>query len=253
MKIFKNIRSIRLDYSTPVGRRWYILLLLLVLLIYSTPMALHRMGVYAPAMHMVQEDGPVETAGALFCLLGSAIFLTAYFRFPIRDSSCRTTRRNHFLLLLSLFLIFLFGEEISWGQRVLNLEIYRHMADISFQQEFNLHNLKIVQKSNNQFATYGAKLLLIYLTFPAFALALFPSYRRKLRLTNMPFTSLWVSFITVVNYLLLKSIKGLFDIPPFYALGIFEIFEMNLELILLVFAVETYMICKRKTKPDGLS
>jgi hypothetical protein len=127
------------------------------------------------------------------------------------------------------------------------------MAKVSFQEEFNLHNLKIGQASNNQFATYGAKLLLLYLTLPAVAAALFPKLREAAAAIRIPVPSLWIACITAVNYILLKVIKGLFETSEaaVYAYRTSEIFELNLELLLLMFTAELYLAGKRNARRAG--
>jgi hypothetical protein len=144
--------------------------------------------------------------------------------------------------LFSALLLFLFAEEISWGQRILGIEVPERIANLSFQGELNLHNIKIMQKSNNAVSTYGAKLLLLYLVVPPFFLRFFPQWGRWLVAKGLPFTSLSVSLLAVINYLLLKSALFVFGAEgeTVYSYRISEIYEVNLEFLLFVFAFQIY-------------
>lgn len=87
---------------------------------------------------LTREDGLVETLGALGFLAASLLFLMAYVY-----SSGR--RRNLFYLALSLLFMFGFLEEISWGQRLLNIETPELLAEGNLQHELNIHNLEVFE------------------------------------------------------------------------------------------------------------
>jgi hypothetical protein len=48
-------------------------------------------------------------------------------------------------LLLSVTLLFIAGEEISWGQRILNIETPGYLVELNRQKEMNIHNLEPIQ------------------------------------------------------------------------------------------------------------
>ena len=48
--------------------------------------------------------------------------------------------------LLTLGFLFVAGEEISWGQRILNFETPSAILESNTQQEFNIHNLEPIQR-----------------------------------------------------------------------------------------------------------
>jgi hypothetical protein len=52
-----------------------------------------------------------------------------------------SARKNIFYLLLSLFFLLAFLEEISWGQRILGIETPDLIAKVNRQNEINIHNL----------------------------------------------------------------------------------------------------------------
>ena len=87
---------------------------------------------------VAQEDGVVEYLQVLFdlCSLLMALMVARY-------HWCTGNRGMAFLYgLLSLGFVFLMGEEISWGQRILGWETPSQIAAINEQDETNLHNLK---------------------------------------------------------------------------------------------------------------
>ena len=85
------------------------------------------------------EDGPVESASALFWL---AAAIAAAF------SASRAGRNGALLIAaFSLGCFVLFGEEISWGQRLIGFETPEAIREINYQDEVNLHNLDFLTPS----------------------------------------------------------------------------------------------------------
>jgi len=94
-----------------------------------------------------EEDGVYETFGALATLAAGCLFLLTYFARP--TSTDDLERRGHasriVTLLLGLALLLMFGEEISWGQRVFNFQPPRWVEDANVQRELTIHNLRLFQ------------------------------------------------------------------------------------------------------------
>jgi len=92
--------------------------------------------VFIPYIFMISEDGPVEYATSIiyfvtfiFAILSSKIFFK------------KEQRRFRILyLIMALVFIFIAFEEISWGQRILGLQVPELFSD-STQNEINLHDL----------------------------------------------------------------------------------------------------------------
>jgi len=92
---------------------------------------------------LVMDDQAVEWTGTLACLIASVLFVIAYWKYSTgNDLGAIRTRRNVFLLLLGLMLFVAFGEEISWGQRILNVATPAAVSSENVQDELNIHNLK---------------------------------------------------------------------------------------------------------------
>jgi hypothetical protein len=98
-----------------------------------------RPGLYS--RYVMHEDGPVENLQAVFFLASSVLCFLCW----------RLSRDRHsglvsigFLSAAAMF-FFVFGEEISWGQRILGFATPEGLAGINRQDELSLHNLDAVQ------------------------------------------------------------------------------------------------------------
>jgi hypothetical protein len=92
---------------------------------------------------LTDEDGIVEYLSASLWLVGFLICIN-YLR--KKRGSLRKKRGSHRIIMI----IFLFVcaislmEEISWGQRILNLKTPECIAEKNTQKELTIHNLKIL-------------------------------------------------------------------------------------------------------------
>jgi hypothetical protein len=123
----------------------------------------------------VVEDGPIEwltviafAAGAVVCLRRAFIL--------------RASRPAKFIavtILLGLMFLFVAGEEISWGQRLFDVESGEFFEQHNAQAETNLHNIRIGEIKINKLifskgvaiagALYFCVLAPLYGTRPTFA------------------------------------------------------------------------------------
>lgn len=90
---------------------------------------------------LIKEDGLFENlqtafyfAAALFALITSVKLILL-----------KRRALSLFFILLTVGLFFIAGEEISWGQRIFNLETPAFIDNINRQNELTLHNIKYVQ------------------------------------------------------------------------------------------------------------
>lgn len=95
------------------------------------------------AVRFVNEDGPVEwmqvfflTISALYCLL----IVKGY------DVYYKTLTIKVCFAVFLLLLILVIGEEISWGQRIFDIQTPDFIKNINKQHEINIHNLKPLQR-----------------------------------------------------------------------------------------------------------
>lgn len=121
--------------------------------------------------HFVVEDGFTEWMTVVALLVGMVVC----FR---RVWLLRGQRPFSFLLmttLLGLFFFFGAGEEISWGQRLFEIESSSFFEQNNAQGEMNLHNLVVNDTKINKLI-FGKGLALMMLLYLA---VLIPLYRRK--------------------------------------------------------------------------
>ena len=85
----------------------------------------------------IDEDGIVEWATVIGLLACAFISIKRFFLLRKQKKKLFLT----FLLLTALVFVFGAGEEISWGQRLFNLQSSKFFVEHNTQQEINFHNL----------------------------------------------------------------------------------------------------------------
>ena len=86
----------------------------------------------------VEEDGIIEYSTAIF-LLSVSIYLINKLLKTVKVFSSK----NIGIILFSIIFFFGFAEEISWGQRIFNIESPAFFTENNLQSETNIHNLMI--------------------------------------------------------------------------------------------------------------
>ena len=93
-----------------------------------------------------KEDGPVEWLTVLALVL--SFIMCSY-----RVITLRKSKNMTFLAVwafLALLCFFAAGEEVSWGQRIFNIESSEFFKQNNAQQETNLHNMIVEGKKVNK-------------------------------------------------------------------------------------------------------
>lgn len=119
----------------------------------------------------IREDGVLEWLTVV--ALGTAAVATAWRL--IRGYAAFTRRQRFMLALASVVLLFGAGEEISWGQRLADLESPAFFQAFNAQGETNIHNLRVGGMKINQLV-FGKVLLALFLLY---LLVLTPLYLRS--------------------------------------------------------------------------
>lgn len=90
---------------------------------------------------IIQEDNFVENAEVV------VYFVCSLFAFTIAINFIKTKYRfcGLFYIILCIMFIFICGEEVSWGQRIFNIEIPVYFEEHNVQKELTLHNLDILR------------------------------------------------------------------------------------------------------------
>lgn len=90
-------------------------------------------------LRWTREDGPIEWVGfASFLAASTLAFWAAWHLRPDRRPAVATA-------VLGAVLFFAAGEEISWGQRIFEVDTPDVLVDGNQQDELNLHNLAALQ------------------------------------------------------------------------------------------------------------
>ena len=235
-------------------RRWKTVILILPFVILAAFLALKIRWPGYYHRYAVREDGPGEYLTAVFFLLA-----TVYFFLSWRASRSLESHLVPLLYLAAAVGCFLvFGEEISWGQRILGVGTPGWLEEINRQDEINLHNLDAVQ-GNLIYAALSLSFL------GAFGWALFASLPRPARdrltraglrrfipdwfLSSYFFVLFLVySAITYLrehlNALLGTGMTG----GPFFGSGDQEPAELILALGVLLFAGFSYSTLRRESR-----
>lgn len=146
----------------------------------------------------IREDGILEWLTVV--ALGTAAAATAWRL--IRGYAAFTRRQRCLLALAAAVLLFGTGEEISWGQRLADLESPALFQEFNAQGETNIHNLRVGGMKINQliFGKLLAVLFLLYL------LVLTPLYHRSDRVRvqldgwciPIPQRYQWIGYFVVI-------------------------------------------------------
>jgi hypothetical protein len=87
-------------------------------------------------------EGILETITTAFLIISSILLLISAFRLRPGNSVLSLRKGAFFsLVIFSLMLLLLVGEEISWGQHFFGFESSDVFTEINFQGETNIHNL----------------------------------------------------------------------------------------------------------------
>jgi len=200
----------------------------------------------AQIQKLTDEDGIFENLGALFFLLCSLFFGVAIYYNQQQGTRKPWLKKNIFYLLLSLVFLVGFMEEISWGQRVLDLKTPDNLAELNVQEEINIHNLKWfhgMDKSGEE-KDFWQKLLnidrlftLFWLTFCLvipFACRYISGVKNFLDKINLPIASIFLSVLFLGNYLVSKFIEQHLES---IAHAVVEIKESNIAFLFMCVAL----------------
>lgn len=158
---------------------------------------------------LVDEDGPIESFGAAFLLVGSIALLLA-----LRHLRPAGGSRPGIVIYLgcALFLLVAAGEEISWAQRQLGIETPEPIREINSQGEINLHNLYGDEDGQN-FSLLLFKAFWFGLGVVVPLLAMWRPLGRHLR-RHLPVFPVWVALLFVFQQLLWRPVEVLWRLDP---------------------------------------
>ncbi len=141
---------------------------------------------------LIKEDGVLENLTALILLVSSVLLLLRFVR--VRTDKNMLWKAFNILMIVGLF--FGFGEEISWGQRIFEIETGDFFSQNNTQNETNLHNLKINGvKINRIISVSFSSIFGVYYFFLLGLYKRIPSLKRLVQKIGIPvptrYQSLW--------------------------------------------------------------
>ncbi len=146
---------------------------------------------------LIEEEHPIELLGA-FGLLAAGIACFVLWN-GLRGDPAQPTMLKVTLFALGVLFIFGFGEEESWGQRILGITTPQSIAEFNEQNELNVHNLALFSGINSD-TVFSVLWLVLGVIVPVLALA--PGLRARLE-RFVPVLPVAMSGLFVVNQLLI--------------------------------------------------
>jgi hypothetical protein len=203
--------------------------------------------VYPDFLHsIVQEDGLIENLTAIFFGLSSFAFTIFAYRSAFLKEK---TRLGYFMVISWILLMFVFaGEEISWGQRIFDIETPSALKEINLQEEINIHNIEIVDTFlGGKYRYLSIMMLVTGLFLPLFSLS--EIGKRSIQKLAFPVSPLCFAPLFVGAYLSGKYYH------PIIANDAAEVREFLMSVGMLCFAVTGAMcpctlfrVCKPSRK-----
>ncbi len=149
------------------------------LIIFTTPLLLLSFGSALRLrakpffFRLLWEDGPVEYLTFFFSFIAGILSLLTAFKAKIENPQKIKQKWQLILFKVCFFvfglgLIFVAGEEISWGQRIFNIKTPEEIEQVNLQKELNLHNHPAIFK----YVYYGYAVIGYYCAFAWLILAI---------------------------------------------------------------------------------
>lgn len=138
-------------------------------LMYAFLLVIHIIGIWIALVnpdffntHFAQEDGFIENMTALGLLMVAVLQLIRLFKL----GAAKPLLWKVGVLLTAIVFFFGAGEEISWGQRIFDIQSGEFFLQNNAQQETNLHNLVVSGKKVNKiiFTQLFGLVVILYLT-----------------------------------------------------------------------------------------
>ncbi len=251
--------------------------LTLVASAFAAPTLLERLDQSQLVAALMMEDGIYESIGALSCLAAGVTFLYTYWLHSASSGSRRQrafhsgsqpdspganapgsagaegervyresspTLRGAFLLLFGLALVFMAGEELSWGQRLLGFATPEAFVSLRRQREFNLHNVSWFQTPGGRNVLHEWWLVATTMLFVV--LPILGRYSSKaltfFRTAGLPVPTGWIppafaaSLVLFLALIVLAYAGG----DTFRFQTVSEIFEAVVEGFFLALAIQTH-------------
>lgn len=185
---------------------------------------------------LTDEDGFFEYAGSAACFIGALFFLLTYLESrPGNRFFAWQTRRNVFFLLVALGLLFIGAEEISWGQRILDVQTPEALEEMNTQNEVSIHNLEVFEGRGlfkKSFNLGFLALVFVYCGVIPVCYRLWHRFGVLIDHVNLPLPPPLLCLLTVVVLVSFEVIKRLAPLPMQDPVG--ELREANLQVLFMM-------------------
>jgi len=189
------------------------------------------------------EDNAVEWATAIMLLCVS--ILCVFRLFTLSKEKSATWK----LGVCAFALIFFFGagEEISWGQRVFNIESSAFFMENNAQKETNLHNLVVSGKKVNKivFSQLLMVAMVVYLIIVPILYRKMDWVKRLMQTFAVPVVQ-WHQTIAFLVSTLIVTI-----IPPSRKWEVYELAFGVIFFLIFLFPLNAYIFQKGKLEKDN--
>lgn len=136
---------------------------------------------YSPVNYttLITEDHIAEYGTSVsFGLAGIILLILSFLHGP--------KVRRVVWILIGIMALIIAAEEISWGQRIFNVETPGILSEHNLQKEVTIHNLVAFNTVNQKLHTIASYLILMYLVFSLVVFASKPGLEEKLTSIGLP-------------------------------------------------------------------
>lgn len=198
-----------------------------------------------------REDHLFEWLTAVSFLIVSVISLIIFFK-----------TRNFIHLFFAVLFFGGFGEEISWGQRIFGFKTPETMEQVNVQQEFNVHNIELLNREDFSGNTRKgvARLLEVNFMFKLFSflfgilLPILTLHIKEIRSftdkIKLPVPPLSIGIFFLINWFIFRFVF-LNELPPDVEFQYYdtdtEIFEFISSFIFLIISI--FFLIKKDQYP----
>jgi hypothetical protein len=203
----------------------------------------------------VNEDMIFESLTAIYFFITCLLLGIAFFRLPPPpgDKKYFVLKKISLITLAVLFFVAA-GEEISWGQRIFNIETPESIKQVNVQEELTIHNLDFFQGETatldfSQLQTLFS-LAFVFL-LPLGALVIQRLLKFDLR-AIVPIVPIQVGALALLNYVIQKILRNVVEVVPNlyqhsimpFTEGLYEVREHG-HAFAMMLAVFFYLLIER--------
>jgi hypothetical protein len=187
-------------------------------------------------IHLTKEDHLYEYLCALFLLAASIMFFIAFLKDKTgNDLILFKTSKNYFLLILAILFFWGFGEDLSWGQRIFNVQTPAWLEQMNYQEETNIHNLKLFRGLLDEGHIFNYFWITFCWIMP-FLYKISPAARKFLNKINLPIVPFWLSIFFLIsfafNFVIKLNLSG-----DLMVHAISEVKETSFCVLFLIFSI----------------